>query len=74
MSNLLETDEDNDGTPDYKKGDVVMTFAFKFGEDVEIHKVTVGQPNSKIITNTDIFLTKSQERSLKLKTVLLQAL
>ena len=50
MSELLGQDEDMDGVADYKDGDVVMTFAFKFGDDIESFDVVVGQPNSKVIT------------------------
>ena len=54
LSELMKQDQDMDGTPDYKKGDVIMTLAFKFGDDIQIHEITVGQSNSKVITNTDI--------------------
>jgi len=50
MSELLEQDQDMDGTPDYKKGDVVATFAFKFGDDIQTHEIVVGLSNSKVIT------------------------
>ena len=54
MSEMLEQDQDMDGVPDYKKGDAIITFAFKFGDDIESFDVVVGQPNSKIITHTNI--------------------